>query len=271
MMYLEYLRVRRAFVWYAAGIAIVGLFIVLGSFAGHNVSLNGHVTGDNGSTNVHVRGFESLGIIPIPIEGFVGTAALLALAFATALAASFNRETQHAHFLFVRPVSRYRMAMVTAGVDIASIATAAIFALVVAFLVCSISLWGHVRYVWSSDTLGVAVLGLGAAVMWYALLQALSAWTSRRGGIFVGMGAATLGFAIPLSKATILGPVTYLFKAILLIDPLAYFTSVTMKDNGDVSIGAQFAETLVLRAVIVWLLAAAALAIATISWKRVEV
>ena len=271
MVYLEYLRARRAFLWYAAAIIVIVAFIISGAAIGNSVSLNGHVSGDTGSSDVHVHGLSSLGRVPIPIEGLVGTAAMLALFFATVLASSFNRDSQYAHFLFTRPVSRYRTAALTIGVDFAAILAAAVFALAFALLAAAASLREHADFIWSADTIGTAVLGIGAAFAWYGVLQAFSAWTTRRAGIFVGIGAALLGLAIPFSRISLLGPVQYFFKAVLFIDPIAYFTSVTMTSGGDVSVGGQFATSLAVRATAVWILAPVSLTIATLCWKRVEI
>jgi len=84
------------------------------------------------------------------------------------------------------------------------------------------------------------------------------------------MAAATFGLAIPLSQATILGPIAALFGLLLYVDPLAYFTAVTVHDQ-DVAIRGVLNYAIGARAVMVWMLGAGALGLATLLWKRVEV
>jgi hypothetical protein len=175
------------------------------------------------------------------------------------------------------------MAAQVVGVDVAAIVVAQLFAVAIALttvLVGSAILQGlsgvhvPVHFKWESDTLATALLGLGCAVMWYAILQAVTAWTpERRGsGLFLGIGVALLVLAQPLSHFTYFGPLFCdAFKALLFIDPFAYFSQVKFEDSGDATIGAYFSAAIGVRALIVWALAALAIGLASLEWKRVQI
>jgi len=133
---------------------------------------------------------------------------------------------------------------------------------------------GFLHFDWRDDSLATGLLGLGCALMWYAILQAVSAWTAeRRGsGLFLGITIGVLASAQGLTHATFLGPIFVdVFKAILFVDPLAYFSSVTVNHHGGATIDSYFDMPIALRATIVWVLAAVAIVLATIEWKRVEI
>lgn len=270
MLYLEFLRVRRVAVWYAGIIVAIVAFIVIGALLGHDAHVAFSDSDSGGSSHVNVKGLDSLGIVPVPVEAFAGIAAFCAIAFATALAASFNRETAYAHFTFVRPIARLRMAALIAAVDVAAIFVGAIFAFVMAMLAVAGSLGSHAHYIFSSETFALVFLGLGAAFMWYAILQAVSSWTSGRGGGFVGLAAGLMGFALPGSHWTFLGPIVYVFRAILYIDPLAYFSSVTTSGSA-VTVGSFSPGSMLERGLSAWILGAVFLGIAAFFWNRVEV
>ena len=273
MFYLEFLRVRRAFMWYVPLLVVVSLVIIVGAIAGNHANFDTSSSSNGHEQSIHVHGFSSLGVVGVPVQAIAAIAGILALLFSTTFAASFNRTSQHAHFTFVRPVSRIGMATAFVAVDVAAIVVANLIAVAIAFITVSGSLQAHARFDWSADALGMEVLGLGCAVMWYGVLQAVSAWTAeRRGsGIYVGVTIAILCVANPLSHATFLGPIAQLFGAILYIDPLAYFSSVTIDAARNLSTPSVFVAPLAVRAAIVWTLAAASIVLATFEWKRVEI
>ncbi len=277
MVYLELLRVRRVFVWYAAILTVIALLVIYGAFVGNHVDFHSQVT-ENGTTHsVHSHGihmFRNDAGIPIgPILAICGGFALL---FGTFFAASFNRTSQHAHFTFVRPLSRYRMTLEVAGVDLAAIVVAQVFAIAMSFAAISIVgaiLQQNIEFRWTGDTLAAGLLGLGCAFAWYAILQAVSAWTpERRGsGVFLGVGIGVLVSAEGLSNLTFLGPIFVdVFKAILLIDPIAYFAS-GVSNAGDATLAAFIPNSVAVRAAVVWGLAAVAIVLASVEWKRVEI
>lgn len=276
MYYLEFLRVRRVFVWYAAIVVVMALLVLYGAFVANHVDFHSHVSNDGNTRDVHMHGFSGIGDMGIPVGPLAAGCGFLALAFATFFAASFNRTSQHAHFTFVRPVSRLRMAIEVAGVDVAAIVVAQLFAFAVALAIASVAaavVGVPLHLQWDSDTVAAGLLGLGSAIMWYAVLQAVTAWTpeKRGSGLFLGLGIAMLVFAQPLSNATIFGPAFCdVFKALLFVDPLAYFSSVNERP-GEPTIGGYFDAPIGVRALIVWVLAAVAIALASFEWKRVQI
>jgi hypothetical protein len=277
MFYLEFLRVRRVFVWYAATLVAVVLLFIYGTFAANHADIQSQVTTNGTTTTEHLHGLHSIGDMTIPIGPVLAVCGVFALIFGSFFASSFNRTSQHAHFTFVRPVSRSRMALEVASVDVAAILGALLFAAALAFVTMSIvavTIGHDLHFDWGDQWLATALLALGCALMWYAVLQAVSAWTAeRRGsGYIFGIAIAVLASAQGLAHATFLGPVFVdIFKAILFIDPLAYFSSVTVDQHGGATIDSYFAMPIGERALIVWVLAAVAIVLASIEWKRVEI
>ena len=277
MVYLEILRVRRVFVWYAAILVVIAFLIIYGAFVGNHVDFHSQVTTNGTTRSVHSHGFRMFHTdAGIPIGPILAICGGFAMFFGTFFAASFNRTSQHAHFTFVRPLSRYRMALEIAGVDLMAIVVAQLFAIALTFVTISFAgaiLHESIALRWSDDTLAAGLLGLGCAFAWYAILQAVSAWTpERRGsGVFLGVGIAVLVSAEGLSNLTFLGPIFVdVFKAILLIDPIAYFAS-GVSNAGDATLASYVPNSVAVRAAVVWGLAAIAIVLASVQWKRVEI
>jgi len=265
MAYLEFARARRAFVWFAGVLVAIAVLVGLGALGGTHAQIS--VSNDApGSSNSRTMTLASLGAFPIPADVIAAIAIVACFALATALAPSFNRETLHAPLAFVRPVSRVRMALSIVGVDLAALAAIGGFAGLLATITIAVAVGTHAHVVGVAGALGLALLGLGAAFLWYALLQTASAWSSGRGGAYAVVAAVVLVLAPLLAHQQFLGPIATLFGLVLIIDPLGYLTSI-----GSGGATSAFGGSVATHAVEVWLLAIAFVAAAIALWRRVEV
>lgn len=270
MVYLEFLRARRIFTWFAIVLLTFLVLGLIGAYLGNNAAANISSTSSSGTHSVTYRGLGSLGTVTVPVAAMAGFACVCAIALAGALGGSFNRETLRAHFTFVRPLSRARMALLLIAVDTATIVTGALVAFILTFIGVSGALGGHAHYLWGSEVAGIAPLGLGAAFMTYAMLQLATAWAPGRAGAFVAATWVFFVFAIPVSDAKWLGPIATICGWLLYVDPLAYFGGVVNVGNA-VSFPSSLVGAIEMRTAAACLVGAAALAIATACWKRVEV
>ena len=119
--------------------------------------------------------------------------------------------------------------------------------------------------------LGIAACGLGAAFMWYGLLQALTSWNHAKGGLFIGLSWVYVAVLAPIATALDLGPAFHAFAvAMNYINPLAYFASIT--DNAhQVNVESLLGLPIGADIAISWSIGIVACAVAAYGWKRLEV
>ena len=232
MAYVEFLRVRHALIVYAAIVLTLAAAFVVSfdlTFAGR--------TGSDALRNVHV-----------PLGLLLGIAGYASVAFATVLAASLNAD--RGGFAFTKPVSRARWAASYMLVDVAAILAAYTVALAGAVLLplMTIGLIAHV-YV-DPHAAGIGLLGFGIALMWYGLLQAATVAYPGSGGRIVGLSWGAFFMLVTLPGATFLGPAFHaVVTALNVVNPVAYFSSLTSGANDSNSTRASYA---VARSVFAW-------------------
>jgi len=265
MAYLEFARVRRAFTWFAGVLVAVAVLVCLGALGGSHAQIS--VSSDApGSSSSRTMTLASLGAYPVPAFVIAAIAIVACFALGTALATSFNRETLHAPLAFVRPVSSVWMGLSIVGVDLAALVAMGVFAGLLATITIVIAFGSHAHIVGVGGALGIAFLGLGAAFLWYALLQSASAWPAGRGGAYAVVAAIVLVLAPVLAHQQFLGPLATLFGIVLLVDPIGYVTSI-----GSGGVTSAVGGSVASHAIEVWLLAIAFVAGAIYLWRRVEV
>lgn len=280
MAYVEFLRIRKAFLIYAGVIATLIAFLLLSLFASHGGSGHDTFRLELGSAVVLQKGADGrihqvpLGGMPgiaVPLGALLGIAGYCAMVFATIVSTSLNRERETLDFPFTRPVPRQRIALSYFAVDLAGIVAAFLFALAVMCLT-PLAVAGVLgRIVVDPQAWWIGVLGLGISFMWYGIIQAVTAPYRGGGGWIAGSSWAVFGLLLLLPGATFLGPIVHLAVMTLnLVNPLAYFTSLTGTTH-DVSAGSIFGLGIAARAGVVWVIGLAACALAALSWKRLEV
>jgi hypothetical protein len=290
MGFVEYLRVRHAFTTFASILATVTAFAVFSIIYGlHNAHQTVHHAGSNQDSSYSISVGSGSGSHPsgdddqeiatpkslasatftIPIGLVFGVASYLAMGFATILGSSLNKENGRGGFAFTKPISRQRLALTYLAIDLAGIG--ATFAFSVLLGLASFAILGILgKVVLEPGAAMIAGVGLGAAVMWYGLLQAATAMRVSGGGLTVGLSWVFFFLGLPFYAITFLGPVFHGLIAVLdFFNPLAYFAVSSRNDVVAVSSILGFSDTASFA--ITWGLAIAAFAVAMYGWKRVEV
>ena len=274
MAFVEFLRVRNAFVIYAGITAAVILTLVLSLHGSPPVIVGdagphaapGALTVTAGGGGPAVSGKN----LAIPLGVLLGIAGYCAMIFATAICTSLNYHNRLLGFIFTKPVSRVRIAATFIGVDAITIVVAFVFALFVVTFTPLASA-GLLRYVFvDREALALGLLGLGIAFMWYGLLQAATSWYKGGGGRICGLSWALFFVLIIVSHAPIGALGHGLVSALNYLNPLAYLTEFTVGDGGRTSAVSLIPVAASWRALLVWLIALAGCAVAVFAWKRQE-
>jgi hypothetical protein len=249
MAYVEFLRIRKALAWHVGILALLTLLII--TFAGQ--------------TTIDVNGSQRLASgMAVPISILAGIGMFYAAIFGSSAGTSLNRESMTREISWTKPISRTLLALQFVVIDVAGVA----IAFAAAMLAVAIAFW-RAGFTFTSDSELFAhlALGLGAGVMWYALVLVLTFWFGSGaravGGILWPVAFLLLGInAVP----GFFGAVAHVLNV---INPLAYlsglhFTSASSVDQSIVQ------ATLEVRALEVWVFAALFCAIAVTLWPRKE-
>jgi hypothetical protein len=279
MAYVEFLRARKAFYFFAGIIAVMIGVLLLSLFASHGGSntfrlqlgsaIILHKGADGRIVETPVSGIPG---VNIPLGALFGLAAYCAAVFATVISTSLNRERDDVDFPFTRPVSRERMALSYFAVDLAAIFAAFAFAFVVMCLVplATAGLLGRITS--TPQAWWILALGLGMSFMWYGIIQAITAGMRGSGGWIAGGSWALFGVLLVMPGAQWLGPIVHgVVVALNYVNPLAYFNSIHENAAHEMTVGSTLGLGIAVRAGLVWIIGIAACAIAVTSWKRIEV
>jgi|HubBroStandDraft_6_1064221.scaffolds.fasta_scaffold478421_2 ABC-type transport system involved in multi-copper enzyme maturation permease subunit len=258
MAYIEFLRSRKALLWYTAITGGLSLLMVLI----FNFASSGHVDIENHTS--------------LDLTGLIGISVYCAAVFATVCGISLNRENDGVEMVFTKPISRERLALTYFLTDLAAIVLACVIATVFFGLVLlDLGAVTHTPSIIRFDgrSFGVLALGLGIAFMWYGLLQAASSRYVGNGGIFVGVSWALFGILIGLSQ-TPPGLLHNIIMTVNILNPLAYMTGISVSDSGgkltSTAVSLFHGEPWA-RALMAWAIGLAGCAVATLGWKRLEV
>jgi hypothetical protein len=281
MAYVEYLRARRALAWYFGiliGLYLLGLAI---AYFGHGMHGHAGVTIDINTDQATPGGMPPAGhhiahvlpLSPFPISLLAYSAAFGAILIAAILGSSLNRQREHLPLVWTRPLGRERSVLSALAVDALAIFVTLLGTLglfkIVAFSADSNALHWYL----DSLVLPTLVLGFGAALMTYALSQAVTSWTLGAGGLIKGLVSLACGVLVVLGANRLPSPYDSLVGALNYLNPLAYYLPVHVADK-HVPIVLEYSRYLPLglgiKIACVWLLAAAYMAIATYGWKRLE-
>jgi hypothetical protein len=199
------------------------------------------------------------------LDGLAIVAAFIAMVFATANGLSLCRESETVALSWTKPISRTGVALRIFAVDVAMLAIVYVFAWAVALGFLGFL---HTQYM-NAERLPVAiVLTFGIVLMWYGLMQVITAGLNPS-------ARAVVGFAWPVAllltavKGQFGGTLNALVSAVNVINPLAY--TDTNVSNTSTLESAFWTYPIELRALMVWVMALAFLAIASAIWIRREV
>lgn len=274
MEYVEFLRVRRVLTIFATFVAVIAILaiatIIYSSIATTGKdTLVGVSIGDKSPMESHKLS-PYLQALPIPLGLLIAIASYVAIVVATVFASSLNKENDGLDFVFVKPIRREIIAMRYFATDIVGILAIFAFTIAAEFISLALSHLSH-RISIDARAFWVGGLGLGVAFMWYGILQAVTATYKGKGGMIVGFSWAIFGVLTGAGSLTVLGPIYLgIVHTMNFANPLAYLSSLA--SNGSTNnVGSVLGGSLEAHACIVWVIALGAMAIAAISWKRVEV
>jgi hypothetical protein len=250
MILVETLRLRTWSIWWAAIIATIGIFIVVAVQHVHTV--------------VDVNG-SKIGGADMSLAGLAVIAQFFAMIFATSAGLSLNKEGHTLALSWTKPVARPLIALRIVAVDVVAVAAAYLFSWIVILGVVA----GSGVSVHGGPVVPTAiVLSLGVALMWYALIAAITGALPANTGIVVGFlwpGALILASLTIHINATI----DLIVRLLNVFNPLAYINgSSNASSNG--SVASYWQGPPDERALIVWLLACVLVAVAVGLWTRRE-
>jgi hypothetical protein len=240
--------------------------------AKHEQSSSFHVTigGDSGDTKDDDFAALAGKNFGVPLGILFGVSSLVAILFATIVGTSLNKENCLGGFAFTKPISRERLALTYFAVDAGGMIAAFLMQLIISFV--ALAIVGILGRVFVDSTAPyILVLGLGVAVMWYGMLQAITSGLRFGGGMFIGIGWGVCFFLLALHGVTALGPAFHaLITGLNFLNPLAYFTSFGITGENVTTTSLNVISD-PFRVIIPWTIGIVGCAIAIFSWKRVEV
>jgi hypothetical protein len=250
MELVEIWRVRQVVLWHL-GLTVL-VVVALALFAGHaNIQID-----DNEVGGRHAAA--------------LGDLLFMAMAVSTVAASwiglGLNRDRAQLELLFTRPTPRALLALRFVGIDLAALGI--VFAVTLA-AVCFLTVAVAHPIVTDENTLGLAFLHTGVVAMWYGLLLVVTAGLEGRGAMIAGLMWPIALILLPLGMARS----GFLHAVALVLDvfnPFAYVNTNSTAAGNLVTSGV-WQVALPLRALEVWLLAAAFCALAIWIWRRREV
>ena len=255
MVYFEYLRVRRSFLIFAAVVTVLCLFVLaLAGLHWNDIQIQ---VGRRHTVGVSIVFFTSFGAW--------GTAIL-----ATVIAASLNRQREHLAYTWTRPEKRETIALRFIAIDVAFLIAAFVLTMAIGMIVFFLLIGNRVPLLWTG-TVSAFLRAFGFALMWYAIVQAATAWASFRGGVVAGVSWPVFIFLGGLEAARFPSPWREVFTLVNLFNPLAYISGTHVNARtGDVTLESFLPFDATTRLALMYSVAAIALIIAILSWRRME-
>lgn len=256
MAYYEYLRVRHAFLIFAA--IVIGLAVTVYAVAEYHsasavikIEVDGHHTHD------------------ISVVIFTSIAAFATAILASITSTSFNRLRGHLAYAWTRPQSRISMALSLIGVDLAVLLCG--FTLVLGVEIACFLLISHgaIGVRWNGAAADV-LRALGFAIMWYAIVQGVSARLQFSGGAIVGISWPVFMIGASLEGARFPAPWHEILTAINLFNPMAYLSGTHVSANGDVVLQSFIGFDPAVRVALMYGISLLALSVAVTTWRRME-
>ena len=245
MEYVEILRARRILLWYGIVLlAIVGLAI-LAVYSG-----NGKVHTENGTVN---------------FSSFVKAGTFGALVVATFIAPGLSAESATTPIIWTRPVTRESIAWRYIGIDVATIVIG--YALLVASSLIVAAAADLLRLVTFTATASLTAfaLGMGAAVMWYAMISVVAARLPGRGGMIAGLSWAVFLVTVALTAAPFPPLIHAVFTLLDYLNPMAWLGNMGSSERHEI-----IALSAPLRAAGTWGIAAIAIVASVRLWSTRE-
>lgn len=256
MAYYEFLRVRKsAVILTAIVVALAATIYAIAEFHSASAVIKIQV------------GRHSLHAMSVVI--FTSMAAWMTAILACIISTSLNRLRDHLPYVWTRPESRVATATSLVGIDIAMLAGFFIVVMGVEITCFLLLARGAVGIGWN-DAAWSVLRAFGFAVMWYAIVQAVSAGVRVSGTAIAGISWPVFIVGASLEGARFPAPWNQILTAFNIFNPMAYLSGTTMKENGDVVLQSFIGFDPAVRVALMYGIAVLALLIAVTTWKRME-
>jgi hypothetical protein len=254
MELVEFYRVRRILIWYAAIVAAIVLLVLL-------FSNNPNIVIDVGEHADYGAQLTTL----------LGIAMFFTAAVASWIGLSLNAENATREFAWTRPIARTALAARYIAIDLAALAVAYAFTVLGAWTIVAVAAHGAVAIDPAAPV--ALLLSAGVVAMWYALLQLVSAPFRGRGGSIAGVLWAASLVLISVAQVTPRGFLHAIALVLNVINPFAYLSTMVHTDSAGAAgpLPSVWALDPMLRAGIVWLFAGLFCAAAVAIWTRREI
>lgn len=257
MEYVEFLRARGILRNYGA-VLLVGLVLAIASlFSNH---FGGHVVLQVQDAKPGTPG--AVGVY----SSILGGSAIVAFIIATCIAPGLSAESSTLAITWTRPVPRSTIAWRFIAIDLVTIAVSYVaFVVVVLIVLAMFGLLGRFRFD-GAGAAAIVTLGLGCAIMWYALVTLVTAWLPGRGGLIAGLSWVAFLVLGGLWAAPFPTLIHWLIAALNYLNPLAYFGNIGSSGHDQV-----IPLTGVVRTLMAWCIGIAALVGTVRLWSTREV
>jgi len=250
MQYVEVLRVRRVLLWFLGIVLGMVILSIVSTYAGTHGDIHA------GGGTLH---FADL------VLGCVFGAWIVTTCVAPGLS---NESALTAPIVWTRPLSRQQIAWRYVAVDVAAITLGYVALIAVAML--ALAAFGALGIVVTEPRAGATfALGLGAAMMWYALVLLVSARIPARGGMIAGLSWAVFIAIGTLWAAPMPAPVHAVFGALNYLNPMAWIGGVSSASHHSVQHAVELPMPLQILGC--WAIAAVAAVVAVRLWATREV
>lgn len=248
MHYVEIMRSRRVLFWYT--VILVGMTAIMAA----------SVVGRHGT-------IDDAG--PIPLGVILLVCAVGGYVVATIVATGLMSELGTLPITWTRPVPRDRIAWSFIAIDLATILIG--YAVLVAVVLVCMALLGVIGYVYAGHQTWVGlVLGLGSAVMWYALTLTAA---SLVGGHGVRVATFSwLAFLVMQSvwAAPVPAPIHAVITALNYLNPIAYVNGVSIDMHAHSTGPQAIVASVSTRIALEWIISLVALVAAVRIWSTRE-
>jgi hypothetical protein len=247
MEYVEIQRAKRVLFWYGAVVLAIVAIALIAIFSG-----------THGSRLHHGGGTEDT-------SALVGVSSFGGLLVATFVASALSSEAATAPIIWTRPRRREEMALRYVAVDVATIILGylMLFAAMI-FVTAVIGALPAVRFD-AAETAGAFGIGLGACLMWYALVSLVAVRLPARGGLIAGLSWPAFLILGALYAAPLPNLLHDLVYALNYLSPLAWLDLGSSSSHDQII---PFSEPV--RILGTWLIALAATAASIRLWSTRE-
>ena len=203
-----------------------------------------------------------------PLLIFTSIAAWATAILATFLSTSLNRQREHLAYTWTRPQPRATMSLTFVAVDVIVLVLAFVVAILVEIACFEVIARGVLPINWSG-AVGDVFRALGFSLMWYALIQAVTAGLGSRGGAVAGASWPVFIVAALLESARFPSPWQEVLTVINVFNPMAYLSSTTV-EHDDVVLRSIIPFSTEVRLTLMYAITFAAVAVAVARWRRME-